>query len=138
MFRLPQASFYNLCTKIENSIGDELFKSKRKVRPSKKTQEATDFRGGEISGEVRLAVYLTMMAGASYLDIFMIYDVHNRQIYNSFEMVVGWVNSTFSYPFVMALQNEDHAFFEELSAAFSGDSGGVYTGCIGAIDGLAL
>jgi len=29
-------------------------------------------------------------------------------------------------------------FFEELSEAFSGDLGGIYTGCIGAIDGLAL
>ena len=36
MFRLPRASFYNLCTKIENNIGDQLFKSERKVRPTKK------------------------------------------------------------------------------------------------------
>ena len=138
MFRLPRASFYNLCTKIENNIGDQLFKSERKVRPTKQTQEATNFRGGEISGELRIAIYLRMMAGASYLDIFMIYDVHNGRIYNSFEKVVGWMNDTFSYPFVKALRNEDHRFFEELSEAFSGDSGGVYTGCIGAIDGLAL
>ena len=138
MFRLPRASFYKLCTKIENNVGDGVFKTERKVRDTTKTGKATDFRGGAISGELRTAVYLRMMAGASYLDIFMIYDVRHKQVYDCFKKVVGWMNDTFSYPFVMALRNEDNAFFEQLSEAFSADSNGVYTGCIGAIDGLAL
>ena len=48
------------------------------------------------------------------------------------------MNETFSYPFVKALRDEDQEYFEELSEEFSGDSGGVYTGCKGVIDGLAL
>jgi len=53
-----------------------------------------------------------MMAGASYLNIFMVYDLHNTQVYDSFtKKIIGWVNDTFSYPFVKALQEEDHAFF---------------------------
>ena len=78
------------------------------------------------------------MTGASYLDIFMIYNIYNGQIYDSFETVAGWMNDTSSYPFVKALREEDHGFFEKLSEAFSSESGFVYTGCIGAIDGLAL
>ena len=31
MFRLPRASFYKLCKKIENSVGDQLFKSKKSM-----------------------------------------------------------------------------------------------------------
>jgi len=69
MFRLPWASFYKLCTEIENSVGDHVFKSERKSRLPTKTKGATDFHGGEISRELRTAVYLRMMASASYLDI---------------------------------------------------------------------
>jgi len=48
------------------------------------------------------------------------------------------MNDTFSYQFVQALRDEDQEFSEELPEEFSCDFGGVYTGCIGAIDGLAL
>jgi len=138
MFRLPRASFYKLCTKIEHSVSDQVFKTERKVCDTTKTEKETDFCGGEISGELQTIVYLGMMVGVSYLDIFMIYDVCRKQVYNSFQKVVCWINNTLSYLFVIALQNKDNAFFEELSEAFSADSGGVYTGCIGTIDGLAL
>ena len=127
MFRLPRASFYRLCTKIKKSVGDHVFKSERNACLPTKTKEATEFHGGEIFRELQTAVYLTM-----------IYNVRYRQIYNCFCKVVGWMNDTFSYPFVKALRDKDQVFFEELLEEFSGDSNGVYTGCIGAIDGLAL
>ena len=82
MFWLPRASFYKLCAKFKNSVGDHVFKSERKAHLSTKTKEVTDFHGGKISGKLQTAVYLKMMAGVSYLDIFMIYDVRYRQIYN--------------------------------------------------------
>ena len=88
--------------KNRNSVGDQVFKTERKVRDTKKTKAATDFRADEISGELPTAVYLRMMAGASYLDIFMIYNVRHKQVYNCFKQVVSWINNTFSYPFVMA------------------------------------
>ena len=81
MFCLLRASFYKLCTKIENSVGDQLFKSERKVHHTTKIQKATNFHSKEISGELQTAIYLRMMVGASYLDIFMIYNVHNGQVY---------------------------------------------------------
>jgi hypothetical protein len=78
------------------------------------------------------------MAGASYLDIFMIYDIGQQPIYKSFQKMTAWINDTFTFPLAKALQDKDGAFFEELSDAFSQDSNGIYIGCFGALDGLAL
>jgi hypothetical protein len=138
MFRMSRTAFLKLCARVGESIGDGIFKSENKTRPTTKTTNATKFRGGEISGEVRLATYLRLMAGASYLDLFMIYDIGTKPIYNSFEKVTGWINQTFTFPLVKALQDKDEAFFEELSDAFGQDSNGIYIGCFGALDGLAL
>lgn len=66
--------------KIKNIVGDHLFKLERIVRGTKKTKEATDLHGGEISWELRTAVYLIMITGASYLDIIMIYDVCQKHV----------------------------------------------------------
>jgi hypothetical protein len=138
MFRMTRQAFTKLCKKVGDSVGDNIFKSEHKTRPVTKTTKATLFRGGEVSGEVRLATYLRLMAGASYLDLFMIYDIKKKQIYSSFNKVAEWINNTFTLPLVKALQEKDEAFFEELSKAFSRDSNGVYIGCIGALDGLAV
>jgi hypothetical protein len=103
MFRMPRTTFVKLCTQVSESVGDDVFKSENKTRSRKKTDNATKFRGGEIFGEVRMAAYLRIMSGASYLDIFMIYDMKTKQIYNSFEKCLGWVNDTFTLPLVKAL-----------------------------------
>jgi hypothetical protein len=138
MFRMPRTTFVKLCTKVGESVGDDIFKSENKTRSRKKTDNATKFRGGVISGEVRMAAYLRIMSGASYLDVFMIYDMKTKQIYNSFEKCLGWVNDTFTLPLVKALQDKDVKFFEELSEAFSQASNGIYKGCFGSLDGLVL
>jgi hypothetical protein len=104
MFRMPRKTFVKLCTQVGESVDDDVFKSENKTRSQKKTDNAaTKFRGGEISGEVRMAAYLRIMSGASYLDVFMIYDMKTKQIYNSFEKCLGWVNDTFTLPLVKVL-----------------------------------
>jgi hypothetical protein len=64
-----------------------------------------------------MAAYLRIMSGASYyLDVFMIYDMKTKHLYNSFEKYLGWVNDTFTLLLVKALQ------------AFSQASNGIYGG----------
>ena len=78
------------------------------------------------------------MAGESYLDLLMIYDVSRRHIYKSFEKAATWINSSLTFPLVEALQNEDKAFFAKVSEDFAVDSSGHYTGCCDGLGGLAI
>lgn len=83
MFRMKRESFFKLCWIICDKVGDETFKLENtNGRKRKRTNKATEFHGGEVSGEVKLAIYLRMLSGASYLDVFMIYGVHPSRIYN--------------------------------------------------------
>jgi hypothetical protein len=53
--------------------------------------------------------------------------------------VIEWINAAMSYPLFEALVNKDVAFFEKISEDFAmGASDGVFQGCIGALDGLAI
>jgi hypothetical protein len=137
-FRMQRKSFIKLCALIANSVGDDKFKSESGTRVEKYTHNATEFRGGEISGELRLGMLLRLMAGASYLDLLMIYGVSQGAIYQSFQTVTRWINQTLKFTLVEALKTEDIHYLRELSNAFSVDSDGAYNGCFGSIDGLAL
>ena len=132
-------SFRKLCEMIRDQIGDDEFKSEHgTTRKTKKTEKANEFYGGEVSGEIKIAMFLRMLAGASYLDVYLIHDVHTSKIYKFFDDVTNWINKTFTFPFVDALKNENVDFFNNLSHAFSADTDGVFHGCIGALDGMAV
>jgi hypothetical protein len=137
-FRMQRKSFYKLSAMICNAVGDAEFKSEKTTRESTKTTGATNFRGGNITGELCLGIFLRMLAGSSYLDLFMIFGASNSSIYNCFEQATGWINKTLTFRLVEALQNEDLPYLKQLSHAFSHDSNGRYNGCIGALDGLAI
>ena len=83
-----------------------------KIRTNKnRTSKATDFRGGEISGETRLAIAIRMVSGASYLNLLMVYGVCTSDLYTPFNTAIKWINDTLKIPLVTALMNEDQAFF---------------------------
>jgi hypothetical protein len=90
-FRMQQKSFYKLSALIAKSVGEDKFRSETCTRAEKYTHEATEFRGGEISGELRLGLLLRLMTGSSYLDLLMIYGVSQGAVYQSFQTVTGWV-----------------------------------------------
>jgi hypothetical protein len=69
----------------------------------------------------------------------VIFDLSHRSIFRIFHTVICWINRTFSYPLLQALVDEDVNFFSTISEDFSNSpSDGVFTGCIGALDGLAI
>jgi hypothetical protein len=137
-FCMQRKYFYKLTAMISNTIGDDEFKSKTTTREWAKTSSATDFHGGDISGEFRLGIFLRMLTGSLYLDLFMIFGVSNSSIYNCFEQATGWINTTLTFRLLEALQKEDLGYLKQLSHAFSHDSNGRFNGCIGALDGLAI
>ena len=81
-----------------------------------------------------------LLAGASYLDLMVIFDLTHGSIFGCFRMVCGWVLRTFTYPLIKALQDEDEEYLEGVSTSFAygGASDGIFRGCIGALDGLAI
>jgi hypothetical protein len=79
-----------------------------------------------------------MLSGASYLDLVVSYGVCKTVVYSVFLEVVGWIKKTFSFLLINALQKKDETFLRAISAGFANFTSGIFTGCIGAIDGIAI
>lgn len=135
-FRMKKASFKTLCSDIENAVGPGIFRSEAHEQSRKKHRldDAWEVHGGIISGEIKVAAYLRILSGASYLDVGDIYGFHDRTSYPIFFEVVGWINQTYSFDYDCT----DIARLQSISDGFAKFSGHALQGCIGAIDGLAL
>ena len=77
MFRMTKPCFNKLCTSIIDVVGEREFKSEQYLN-----NHISGFyiphnvgSGGYISGEVKLAISLHLLAGASYLDVEKIFHV---------------------------------------------------------------
>jgi DDE superfamily endonuclease len=91
-----------------------------------------------ILGEVKIACTIWMLAGASYLDLFLSYGISIMSIYSIFHEGVHWINSAFQFPLVQHLLLVDTTALRDISESFASCSGGVFMGCIGALDGMAV
>ena len=92
--------------------------------------------GGYISGEIKLAIALRMLAGGTSLDLSVIFDVHERHCRTIFNDVLhNWIVklNIGSIDIASYLNNEDK--MKSVSNGFSQRSNGVLKGAIGAIDG---
>jgi hypothetical protein len=140
MFRMSRESFEELCRLIESCVGEEVFKSECYLtnRWDTATDAASKAMGGFLSGEMKVAMAIRLLAGGSYLDILASYGTGATAVYDAFHEVVGWINSTFSFPLSKALQERDKTMLQKISDGFAAFSGYVFRGCIGAIDGIAI
>lgn len=140
MFRMPRDSFDTLCDMIENSVGKDIFKSEswlaERVLPP--TNAAMDAVGGFVSGQFKLALMLRILAGASYLDLLLQYDISTASVYKFFHEAIAWINDTFDFPLKQWLENENWDALHRVSDLFAAASGDAFKGCIGALDGLAI
>ncbi len=139
-FRMGRDSFFKLCNQICAEVGEDEFRPERCVDNFNRTYRgAVRKSGGAICGEVRVAIFIRLLAGASYLDLMVIFDLCHQPVFMSFHMVCNWIQRTLKFPFVRALEDEDVDYFERVSADFAyAASDGVFKGCIGALDGLAV
>jgi hypothetical protein len=102
------------------------------------TNAATNAVGGWVCGEIKLALMIRMLAGASYLDLLIQYGVCTSSLYEFFYEGVKWIVDTFVFPLHGWLENEDWDSLQCVRALFAAASGGAFLGCIGALDGLAV
>ena len=85
---MPCGCFDQLCETIKNDVGEKAFKSEQYLEDLKtrlvgtpierKMYIAHSKNGSEyLCGEVKLALELCMLAGGSYLDLSLIFDVYS-------------------------------------------------------------
>jgi hypothetical protein len=79
-----------------------------------------------------------MLAGASYLDLLVTYEVSFTKLYEFFHECIGWINVTFSFPLVEYLKHENTTALTDISNGFSNKSEDIFSGFIGAVDGMAI
>ena len=139
-FRMGRDSFFRFCNKICDAVGENHFMPERLMDDINNAHRGAVRRsGGVICGEVRVAIFIRLLAGASYLDLMVIFDLAEQSVLRSFRLVCDWVSCTFEYPLVKALNTEDVEYFDKITHDFAySASNGVFMGCIGAVDGLAI
>ena len=92
--------------------------------------------GGFISGEVKLAITLRILAGGSYLDLALLYDTSSSYAYEIFHSVIkNWILDDKLVKISGADYMNNEKRLEEVALGFMRKSNGVVAGCIGAIDG---
>lgn len=141
MFRMKKEWFNDVRDAIIDKVGESTFKGEHWLEENARnipTNEACNKWGGIVSGEIKLAVTIRMLAGASYLDLILSYGIKSATIYNVFHECKEWINASFHFPLVDYFKNEDLEALRGISEDFSSRSNGVFTGVIGAIDGLAI
>lgn len=136
-FRMSRSAFTNLCTILSTAIGEETFHPEYS---SCSTGNAASLqgRGGLIAGEVKVAISLRILAGGSYLDLMPLFDVSVSHIYVIFEQFLSWVGTAFNFPLHKYLHDKNWPALATIAENFSYGSNGVFSGIIGAIDGLAI
>jgi len=146
-FRMSRACFQHLCDRIEQNVGDTKLKGEEflsrmkegrigheKLRKMNRAHEKDT--GGFISGEIKLALTLRMLAGGSYLDLSLLYEVGCTYAYDIFhDVIANWICDDRLVHINCAeyLNNEER--MRNVAREFAVGSGGILAGCIGALDG---
>jgi hypothetical protein len=140
MFRMSKDSYEILCLQIIDRVGEEDFKACDYLMSKETTnqEKCSKFYGGVISGELKLAMAIRMLAGASYLDLLDTYDVGSCSVYKSFHKAISWINQTFDFALHRMLQEKDEHGLQKIADSFSTLSNGVFGGILGALDGVAV
>ena len=141
-FRMGKNEFSTLCSRLCDKVTENVFKPEflvqQRLFDDRRTANASSYHGGLISGEFKVALAIRMLAGASYLDLVLIFAVSSCSVFNIFHEVVDWINTTFHFPLESLIRNKDSTSLSKISDGFASFTRGVFKGCIGAIDGIAL
>ena len=135
---MPRDSFDVLCEL--KAGGKEKFKSEswlaEQALPS--MNAAMEAVGGFVSGQMKVALMLWILAGANYLDLLNQYNVSTASVYKFFHEAVKWIIEMFQFPLEEWLLQENWEALNHISNLFAAASGDAFKGCIGALDGLAI
>jgi len=124
IYRLDYGTFDHLCDLIRD-----------KIAPNEARANAANARSGPVRAEIKLALALRFLAGASYCDLFWSYGVSVTTVFKSLHMVMDAIderlqNITFPLDDVNALTS--------IATGFKTRVNNPLWGCVGSIDGLAI
>ena len=147
-FRMSRECFQHLCDRIVDNVGEIEFKSEEYLNNLQYSHDERDKKiiqmlhahegstGGFVSGEVKLALTLRLLAGGSYLDLALLYEVGPSYAYESFHGVVkNWLLDKHLVNIHGSEYVHDEERLEKVALEFARSSNGMFNGCIGAIDG---
>ena len=147
LFRMKRPCFNALCKKIEKAVGKKNFKSEaylNELRSQGHTNKVARMynnsvgtNGEYIPGEVKVAMTLRILAGASYLDMFLWFNVNADHVRFLSRMVMrDWIchNKVIPINFHEGVLQDPRAI-ARISREFGEKSSGVMDGCLGALDG---
>ena len=142
MFRMDRDTFDSLCQHIIDKIGANKFRSEGYLSEGgmseAKTYAAQQHTGGYIAGEIKVAVFIRLLSGGSYLDLIPLFGVVKSHMHKVFDQVIKWIRCTFEFPLVSILRNQQWQMLHELAQSFGEKSGGPFCGTFGSLDGLAI
>ena len=125
MFQMSRYSFDVLCELIEKAEGKEKFKLEswlaKQVLLS--MNAATEAVGGFVSGQMKVALMLWILAGANYLDLLNQYNVSTASVYKFFHEAVKWIIEMFQFPLKEWLLQENWEALNCISDLFAPASG---------------
>ena len=96
MFRMDGQVFDKLCQQVSKRIGRDKFKPEEYLMK----RLGHDGMLKRISGEVKMAICIRMLAGGSYLDLLHLFDVSMSHLYHVFDKFLDWILQTFQFPLV--------------------------------------
>lgn len=146
-FRMSRECFKYLCKRIEENIGSSKFKSEqylcnlrsgRLPNQGKQRMDNAHLKstGGFISGEVKLALTLRLLAGGSYMDLSLLYETGFTYSYEVFhDVITNWINDDRLVKISGKDYLNDEEKMKEVARDFALGSNGLITGAIGALDG---
>eukprot|EP00980_Cylindrotheca_fusiformis_P003885 scaffold861_cov171-Cylindrotheca_fusiformis.AAC.1 len=132
--RMSREGFDALCSRLKEQLGDSTFRS----------QDYIDKKNGPIvspffiSGEVKVALSIRLLAGGSYLDMVPMFNTSSSQVYRILYEFIDWVLLTFEFPLVRLLRENRWQEIEQWAGEFGEKSNGVFYGPFAALDGLAV
>ena len=140
MFRMTRECFSLLCSSIIGAIGEIKFKSQQYIDAFLCGTSVYDANvlatGGYISGEVKLAITIRLLAGGDALDLAIIFDIcpSYLQIIMK-DVLANWIIKPNIGKINMLKYLNNFEAMSKVSKGFAVRSNGVLKGCIGAIDG---
>jgi hypothetical protein len=136
MDRLPNSVFKRMF-RVDRATFDEVLETIDPFLEQRKAEKAINSSGSPISNKTRLAVTLRWLAGGSYIDLCFAWGVGVSTFYSDRGIIWPTIEAI-DFAYEMGLPLHDNQKLEELSQGFFEHSGGIFDGCVLAIDGFAV
>ena len=136
MDRLDDATFKRMF-RVDRQTFDEILYMIEPIMVERDAAKATNSSGSQISAKTRLAVTLRFLAGGSHIDLCFAWGIGYSTFYSDRGVVWPTIEAI-DAAFTIGLPLDDVNQLEVISKGFFDHSGGIFDGCVLAIDGLAI